>query len=376
MNTHSRNLSIAAVLAATLFIGGCNSGDSTTSNSGAGSPPPAPTPAPTNYTLTVAVSGSGSVSSNIAGINCGADCSESYSGGTSVVLTATAGGGYSLSHWSGACAGNATTCNVTLNAARTVGAVFAASPGGGGYLANTQFTNALTDDDFTVNDYQQNSNQIVTIDRVWDAAANRFAHRNIFHPYCNDNYFGVRRMVAWPAAANRIYLLFTVRFGDATHPYTGATAPAPGCSGTIEARGHELKFPDIGSGPDRMIGKFQMHGSNLNWGLYLVRGVVSGQDPHSHPSTGLTFNNNEVRTVQVMLEDNGASGDIVRMWYDDNQDPDEPDYEYTSLADLIGMNDLHGQAVRFDYGYRNHNVAEDQYFYVFDLRVSEQFIQR
>jgi hypothetical protein len=245
-----------------------------------------------------------------------------------------------------------------------------------GLLAHTEFAAALTDDGFSVNNYQQNSSQIVTIDRVWDAAASRYANRNVFHPYCNDNYFGVRRMVAWPSAANRIYFLFTVRFGDAAHPYTGATAAAPGCSGTTEARAHELKFPDIGGGPDRMIGKFQVHNQGINWGLYLVRGVVSGQDPHSHPWSGIAFPSNQVRTIQVMLEDNGASGDIVRMWYDGNQNVNAPDYNYVSVADLVGTDTLRGQQVRFDYGYRNHNVAADEYFYIYDLRVSEQFVTR
>jgi hypothetical protein len=368
--------SIAAISFAVLVLSGCNNGNETsTSADKPPSPAPTPTPTPTGYTLSVSVTGVGTVTSTALEINCGTDCSETYASGALVSLSASAGNGHSFASWGGACSGTAPACAVTMNAARSVSANFVASPTGA-YLANTQFAGALTDDGFTVNDYQQNSAQIVTIDRVWDTGANQYANRNIFHPFCNDNYFGVRRMVAWPAAANRIFFLFTVRFGDATHPYTGATAPAPGCSGTTEARGHELKFPDIGSGPDRMIGKFNMVNQNLNWGLYLVRGVVSGQDPHSHPSSGLTFASNQLRTVQVMVEDNGASGDIVRIWYDGNQDFGAPDYNYVSLADLVGMDDLRGQSVRFDYGYRNHNVDVDQYFYVFDLRVSEQFITR
>ena len=373
-----------ATLATMLLVAGCGGGDTTTTSSGTSSSPtptpapapapaPTPTPAPINYPLTVTVTGPGTVSSNIAAINgCSNTCSASLVSGQNVTLGAAPNSNSSFSTWGLGCTGNSASCAFTMTGTRNVTATFTTNPSGTGYLANTQFANALIDDSFTVNNYLQNSDQIVTIDRVWDADTNRFANRNIFHPYCNDNYFGVRRMVSWPAAANRVFVLFTVKFGDAVHPYTWQTAAAPGCSGTTEARGHELKFPDIGSGPDRMIGKFQ----NFNWGLYLVRGVVNGQDPHSHPWTGLTFSSNQVRTIQFMIEDNGTSGDIVRMWYDNNQDFNAPDYNYVSVADLVSMNSLRGQSVRFDYGYRNHNVAQDQYFYVYDLRVSEQFIAR
>jgi hypothetical protein len=43
----------------------------------------------------------GTVTSQPAGINCGKDCSQAYSRGTSVTLTAKAKAGYSFSHWSG-----------------------------------------------------------------------------------------------------------------------------------------------------------------------------------------------------------------------------------------------------------------------------------
>ena len=82
-----------------------------------------------NYTLTVskAGTGSGTVVSNLAGISCGTDCSEPYTSGTSVTLTATAASGSTFTGWSGACTGTG-SCTVSMSAARTVTATFN-SPG-------------------------------------------------------------------------------------------------------------------------------------------------------------------------------------------------------------------------------------------------------
>jgi uncharacterized repeat protein (TIGR02543 family) len=82
---------------------------------------------PSSYLLTLAKSGSGSgtVSSSPAGISCGSTCSASFSGGTSVTLTAAAASGSSFAGWTGACAGvGSNTCTVAVNAALSVGASF------------------------------------------------------------------------------------------------------------------------------------------------------------------------------------------------------------------------------------------------------------
>jgi hypothetical protein len=68
-------------------------------------------------------SGAGTVTSNPAGINCGATCSASFTPGTSVTLTATPAGGSTFAGWSGACTGFA-TCTVSMTAARSVTAHF------------------------------------------------------------------------------------------------------------------------------------------------------------------------------------------------------------------------------------------------------------
>jgi hypothetical protein len=67
-------------------------------------------------------SGAGTVSSP-PGINCGPDCSESYTQGTQVTLTASAAAGSTFTGWSGGGCGIG-TCTVTMNAATTVTATF------------------------------------------------------------------------------------------------------------------------------------------------------------------------------------------------------------------------------------------------------------
>jgi len=79
----------------------------------------------TTYALGVtrAGTGSGTVTSNPAGISCGATCSASYTSGTSVTLTAAAATGSTFGGWSGACTGTG-SCIVTMTAARSVTATF------------------------------------------------------------------------------------------------------------------------------------------------------------------------------------------------------------------------------------------------------------
>lgn len=78
-----------------------------------------------NYSLTASTAGNGSgnISSSPAGINCPATCSQSFSSGTPVTLTATAAFGSTFTGWSGACAGTG-TCFVTMNSAINVTANF------------------------------------------------------------------------------------------------------------------------------------------------------------------------------------------------------------------------------------------------------------
>jgi len=79
------------------------------------------------YTLTVTKSGTGSgtVTSSPAGINCGNDCSESYSKVQKVKLTAKADASSTFAGWSGGGCSGTKTCTVTVDAPVTVTADFA-----------------------------------------------------------------------------------------------------------------------------------------------------------------------------------------------------------------------------------------------------------
>jgi hypothetical protein len=74
-------------------------------------------------TVTKAGTGSGTVTSTPAGINCGADCTETYAGDTSVTLAQSALSGSVFVGWSGNCSGTG-ACVVTMSQARTVTATF------------------------------------------------------------------------------------------------------------------------------------------------------------------------------------------------------------------------------------------------------------
>jgi Divergent InlB B-repeat domain len=78
--------------------------------------------------LTVAVSGAGLVESQPAGIVCGTGCSASFTPGTAVTLNANAGIAARFAGWGGACSGTASSCTVSMSAARSVTASFAALP--------------------------------------------------------------------------------------------------------------------------------------------------------------------------------------------------------------------------------------------------------
>jgi LmbE family N-acetylglucosaminyl deacetylase len=69
-------------------------------------------------------SGSGAVTSTPAGIECGAVCSAGFNHGTKVTLTPSPAAGSEFKGWSGACSGSG-ACEVTMSAAKSVGAEFA-----------------------------------------------------------------------------------------------------------------------------------------------------------------------------------------------------------------------------------------------------------
>ena len=82
--------------------------------------------------LTITLVGGGRVSSSDKIVDCGSKCYGVYNPNTIVSLTAKANSGSTFALWSGACAGSAVTCNVTMSAAKSVTATFVTAAGGGG----------------------------------------------------------------------------------------------------------------------------------------------------------------------------------------------------------------------------------------------------
>jgi hypothetical protein len=83
------------------------------------------TSTPTSYTVNVAKTGNGVVTSSPSGINCGSSgssCSATYSGGTTVTLTATPSNNFTFIGWRGGCSGSSRTC--TVSATTSVAAYF------------------------------------------------------------------------------------------------------------------------------------------------------------------------------------------------------------------------------------------------------------
>jgi hypothetical protein len=78
------------------------------------------------YTLVITNSNSlsGTITSTGGDVSCGVTCTVAFSYGTVVTLTATANTGAAFSAWNGACVSTATTCTITMDADKTVGATF------------------------------------------------------------------------------------------------------------------------------------------------------------------------------------------------------------------------------------------------------------
>ncbi|MEM7797947.1 MAG: hypothetical protein AAF633_02050 [Chloroflexota bacterium] len=90
-------------------------------------PTPEPTPALVQLTVTKAGDGDGLVTSQPAGIDCGASCTATFDAGSSVTLTAVADPGSNFIGWSAPCTGSA-PCTVTLVEAAAVEAIFSRQP--------------------------------------------------------------------------------------------------------------------------------------------------------------------------------------------------------------------------------------------------------
>jgi hypothetical protein len=76
------------------------------------------------FSLVVTSTGGGVVTSSPKGLNCGKQCSDSFTAGTSVTLTAKQSKKYVFQEWTGACSGTSPSCTVPMLSDKAVGAVF------------------------------------------------------------------------------------------------------------------------------------------------------------------------------------------------------------------------------------------------------------
>jgi len=91
-----------------------------------------------NVTVTPSGAGAGRISSSPAGIDCGSTCTAQFDDGTRVVFNATPATGSTFAGWTGACAGTATTCELSITTDLQIGAAFDGSvnnPPAGGWVS-------------------------------------------------------------------------------------------------------------------------------------------------------------------------------------------------------------------------------------------------
>jgi Divergent InlB B-repeat domain len=81
-------------------------------------------PGPVALNVNTAGNGMGTITSTPAGINCGADCSETVNHGTMITLKAGSTAGSTFVGWSGGGCSGTGYCITTITAATTVTATF------------------------------------------------------------------------------------------------------------------------------------------------------------------------------------------------------------------------------------------------------------
>lgn len=113
---------------AILGLAACGNVQSTNLPDAAPGPTDAPPPDAADGMMTLRIvrggAGAGTITSNPAGIDCGATCTGSFPAGTLVTLTASPSNGSEFIGWGGACAGTLTSCSITLNASNAVNTEF------------------------------------------------------------------------------------------------------------------------------------------------------------------------------------------------------------------------------------------------------------
>lgn len=117
-----------------------------------------------SFALDVVVAGQGTVNSSPAGIQCGSACRADFSTNATVTLTATPAQGQVLSAWSGACTGQAATCQVSMSAARAVTATFAPAPVAARAWQTAQLLESSNDFNITSTSTAADLNALTAID--------------------------------------------------------------------------------------------------------------------------------------------------------------------------------------------------------------------
>ena len=190
-------------------------------------------------TVMRAGNGTGTVTSNPAGINCGADCSELYNFGTVVTLTAATAAGSVFSGWSGGgCAGTG-TCVVTVNAAVAVTATFTLTQHTLTVTRAGSGTGTVTSAPAGIN-CGADCSEVYNYGQLVGLTASP-ASGNSFTGWSGGGCSGTGACTVAMTSAQSVTATFSACTGTTTFSYTGAlqtfTVPACATSITIDAYG-------------------------------------------------------------------------------------------------------------------------------------------
>ena len=213
---------------------------------------------------------------------------------------------------------------------------------------------------FTGKQQDKNMPQCTPEERVFVGGERGWVWRMIFKganttPSC-DNYqtkSGFHLTPTWPTG-NTIHYRYYVRYGDSEHPYSWSTTPF---------WSYELKFPDIANAlPSRVIFKHRTQ----NFQVYTPYGIRVNR-------VNYTFQSNVWYCIEVLMQDNG-NNDTVKIWVNNN-DENNPNYSHSG-ENLVDFSQFQPNTSGYWYNhlYRNHVPYTDQYFYIDDFAIANEFI--
>jgi hypothetical protein len=266
-------------------------------------------------TLTVAKAGSGTgaVSSAPAGIACGATCAASFATNASVTLSASADTGSLFIGWSGACSGTG-SCNVTMDAAKSVTATFESPP----RLANISTRmHVLTGDDVMIGGFVIGGSGTKRVAII--ATGPSLGQHGVANPLANPTLKLVRSadeaVIAsnddWQAAGNAADLTATgfapsdareaaILMDLAPGAYTAIVSGVNNTTGVAVIGVYEVDNPQIPlintstrgrvlTGEDVMIGGFVIQGSGPQTVAIVATGPSLGQHGIANPLANPTI---------------------------------------------------------------------------------------